>query len=103
MARLLTLVAPGVFLMSSWLTIVIGVTEATTGSRDAVTITSVSSEGGFNTMFANGKYPASTVTGWLKGAKSRREMVSMYWPIATFGKSKRPVESVCRSVIAWAA
>ncbi len=103
MARLLTLVAPGVFSMSSWLTIVIGVTEATTGSRLAVTVTSESSEGGCNTIFANGKYPACTVTGWLTEAKSRCEMVSMYWPIATFGKSKRPIESVCRSRIAWAA
>ena len=76
-ARLLTLVAPGVFSMSSWLTIVIGVIEATTGSRAAVTVTSVRSDGGFNTMFAYGKYPACTVTGWLAGAKSRCEMVSM--------------------------
>jgi hypothetical protein len=42
MARLLTLVAPGVFSISAWLTIVIGVTEATTGSRTAVTLTSES-------------------------------------------------------------
>ena len=54
-----------------------GMTEATTGNRFAVTATSASSEGRSNTMFGKGKYPAPTVTSWLRDAKSRCEMMSM--------------------------